>query len=231
MFAATVAADPTRPQLTFYDDATGERTELSGATLANWVAKTANLIVDETGLGVGGRASIGAPVHWQSAAIRLACWSVGLSVADGPVPADIAFVHVGLATHDWPAADRYALSLHPFALPLRETPSGYADFNSEVRVHGDRFYPAEQPQPADAALVTADAARSHAEVLAEATARAQHFGLDGGRVLIDTDAYPDVVDWLLAPLVAGASLVLCSNLDREREPARSASERVTHRLL
>ena len=36
--------DPARPLLTFYDDATGERTELSVATFANWVAKTANLL-------------------------------------------------------------------------------------------------------------------------------------------------------------------------------------------
>ena len=46
VFADAIATDPTRPLLTFYDDATGERTELSGATLANWVAKTANLLVD-----------------------------------------------------------------------------------------------------------------------------------------------------------------------------------------
>src|SRR5690606_31992912 len=32
-----------RPLITFYDDATGERIELSGVTTANWVAKTANL--------------------------------------------------------------------------------------------------------------------------------------------------------------------------------------------
>ena len=49
--------DPTRPLLTWYDDATGERTELSGATLANWVAKTANLLVDGLGLGPGDRAA------------------------------------------------------------------------------------------------------------------------------------------------------------------------------
>ena len=37
--------------LTFYDDATGERTELSAATLGNWAAKTANFVVDEVGGG------------------------------------------------------------------------------------------------------------------------------------------------------------------------------------
>ena len=46
------AGDPARPLLTWYDDGTGERVELSGATLGNWVAKTANLLVDGCGLGI-----------------------------------------------------------------------------------------------------------------------------------------------------------------------------------
>ncbi|HET6211502.1 MAG TPA: TIGR03089 family protein, partial [Micromonosporaceae bacterium] len=40
LLARAVAAEPARPLITYYDDATGERTELSAATLANWVAKT-----------------------------------------------------------------------------------------------------------------------------------------------------------------------------------------------
>ena len=82
VFADAIAPDPTRPQLTWYDDATGERTELSGATLANWVAKTANLLVDEVALGPGDTAGVLLPPHWQTAAVLLGCWSAGRS---GPV--------------------------------------------------------------------------------------------------------------------------------------------------
>ena len=39
--------NPAGPRITYYDDATGERVELSTATLANWAAKTANLLRDE----------------------------------------------------------------------------------------------------------------------------------------------------------------------------------------
>src|SRR6266536_5713875 len=85
VFDAAVRADPTRPLLTFYDDATGERTELSGATLANWVAKTANLLVDGCGLGPGDRAAVLLPPHWQTAAVLLGCWSAGLVVDTGEV--------------------------------------------------------------------------------------------------------------------------------------------------
>src|SRR5688572_1993126 len=79
-FATAVGTDPTRPLVTFYDDATGERVELSGATLANWVAKTANLLVDGHGLGAGDIAAVRLPPHWLSAAVLLGCWSAGLAV-------------------------------------------------------------------------------------------------------------------------------------------------------
>jgi hypothetical protein len=81
LFAAVVGKDPSLPFLTFYDDATGERTELSGATLANWVSKTANLLVDGCGLGHGDVAAVRLPPHWQTAAILLGAWTAGLSVA------------------------------------------------------------------------------------------------------------------------------------------------------
>src|SRR5207249_12140350 len=64
LFAARVASDPTRPIVTFYDDATGERTELSSKSLANWVAKTHFLVLDELGARVGDRAFVSLPVHW-----------------------------------------------------------------------------------------------------------------------------------------------------------------------
>ena len=41
------------PLVTFYDEATGERVELSATTYANWVAKTASLLQDELDLDPG----------------------------------------------------------------------------------------------------------------------------------------------------------------------------------
>ncbi|BEL40302.1 hypothetical protein Isolate57625_36570 [Mycobacteroides abscessus subsp. abscessus] len=43
------------PRITYYDDATGERIELSTVTLANWAAKTANMLRDEFGAAPGPR--------------------------------------------------------------------------------------------------------------------------------------------------------------------------------
>ncbi len=53
-----MAADPVGPRITYYDDATGERIELSTVTLANWAAKTGNLLRDELGAGPGSRVAV-----------------------------------------------------------------------------------------------------------------------------------------------------------------------------
>ncbi|MGK5675834.1 TIGR03089 family protein [Micromonospora sp. URMC 106] len=220
VFVDAIATDSTRPLLTWYDDATGERTELSGATLANWVAKTANLLVDEVAVGPGDTAGVLLPPHWQTAAVLLGCWSAGLRVADTPGDVDVLFAaSARLAEADaWSAGERYVLALDPFALPMRQVPPGFADYVSVVRAHGDHFTPYA-------------AGPDDTELLARAAARAGALGIAAGdRVLVDTAAYPDPVDWLLAPLAAGASAVLCANLDPSRVEPRAATEKVTRTL-
>ncbi|MCU0266884.1 MAG: TIGR03089 family protein, partial [Actinomycetia bacterium] len=64
LLADTLHRDPARPLLTHYDDATGERVELSVATTANWVAKTANLLADELDVGPGAVVALALPRHW-----------------------------------------------------------------------------------------------------------------------------------------------------------------------
>jgi uncharacterized protein (TIGR03089 family) len=231
MLAATVAIDPTQPLLTYYDDASGERTELSGATLANWVSKTANMVIDNGGLVIGDRAALGLPPHWQCAAVLLGCWSAGLIVIPEPAPADVAFVFVENATHEWPATERYALNLHPLALPMRDVPDGYLDFNTEVRAYGDHFYPIEPVLPPADALTEGGRDWTHSALVMDAAERARRLGIDGGRVIIDADVHPDPRDWLLAPLSAGASIVLCRNTDPMRTAGRAESERATHVLV
>ncbi|ETZ74289.1 hypothetical protein L835_1372 [Mycobacteroides abscessus MAB_110811_1470] len=59
------------PRITYYDDAAGERIELSTVTLANWAAKTANMLRDEFGAGPGSTVAVRLPAHWQTAAYCL----------------------------------------------------------------------------------------------------------------------------------------------------------------
>jgi len=46
-------------------------------------------------------------------------------------------------------------------------------------------------------------------------------------VLLDAARHADPLDWLLAPLAAGASVVLCASLDPAALADRVATERVT----
>jgi uncharacterized protein (TIGR03089 family) len=218
-FSTAVALDPTRPLVTFYDDATGERSELSGATLANWVAKTANLLVDGLGLAPGDVASVRLPPHWQTAAVLLGCWNAGICVdVTGSHRAAVAFVTAGAEPPD--AGETFALALAPLGLPFRPgPPPGTADYVVEARIHGDMFSPRVRPeQPALVDGIT------HAGLVEAARAR----GVPAGsRVLVDGDRTTDPLDWLVAPIVVGTSVVLCRNLDDSRLAQRLESERAT----
>ena len=76
-------ADAGRPFVTFYDDATGERVELSVTTYANWVAKTASLLAEEHDLERGQTLCVDLPTHWLGPVFLGAAWTVGL-VVTGP---------------------------------------------------------------------------------------------------------------------------------------------------
>lgn len=130
-------AEPGTPFLTFYDDATGERTELSYATADNWVAKTANLLVDGLGVAPGDAVAVLLPPHWQAVVVTLAVWAAGCVLADDGGVAFVAEDRLPLAGRD----EVVALSLRPFAGPLSRPYPGVLDYAEEVPVHGDRFPP------------------------------------------------------------------------------------------
>jgi uncharacterized protein (TIGR03089 family) len=230
-FAAAVRRDPTTPLLTWYDDASGDRTELSGATLDNWVSKTANLLTDGAGLDHGDTVAVLLPPHWQTAAIMLGASAAGPAVHLGghPRPVEALFTTPDRITESvaWPSAERYVTGLLPLAMPLRQVPPGFVDYPTDVRNHGDHFRPLRPAEPDDPAIA-GPAQLSHGAVIRTATERAGALGIvSGDRVLIDTRTYPDPMDWLVAPLVAGASIVLCANLHPAGLTDRTSAEKVT----
>jgi len=208
--------------LTFYDDSTGERVELSGATASNWVSKVANLLVDGLDCQPGDRVGVLLPVHWQTAVILFGAWTAGVGVTNDSTDADIVFA----AETALPAAleadplQPIGLSLRPLGAPMQAIPPGVLDFATEVPGYGDVTSPRPLPGPAfdeTPAAVLADRAR---------TAGGHH---PGERVLT-TAAYDNLdglVHGLLAPLAASGSVVVCRHLDRTRLHARAAAERVT----
>lgn len=221
--------DPVGPRITYYDDATGERIEVSTVTLANWAAKTANLLRDELGAGPGSRVAVLLPAHWQTAAVLLGAWWIGAEVVFGrPDAADIALCTADRLDEADAAAgmgEVVALSLDPFGKPVPDLPIGVTDYATSVRVHGDQIVPERAP---GAAL----SGRSAAELLALAADSAGEQALtDSDRVLStapwDTD--DDLIRNFLAVLSAGASLVQVTNADPAVLDRRCEMEKVTRR--
>ncbi|MFC8531089.1 TIGR03089 family protein [Nocardia sp. NPDC057227] len=220
-----LAREPAAPRVTWYDDATGARIELSGLTLANWAAKTANLIRDEFGLAPGARVAVLLPAHWQTAAVLLGCWWAGVEVVLRPDPdADLALVTAQRLDDADGVPEVAALSLDALGAPVRDLPIGVTDFATSVRVHGDQFLPGGLGTALDGLTV--------AEVLAEARGSARRQGFaEGDRVLSSTpwETPAELIDGFLAVLAAGASLVQVVNPDPAQQERRAETERVTAR--
>lgn len=236
-----MATSPATPRVTFYDDASDERVELSTVTLMNWAAKTANMLGDQFGAEAGSRVRIVLPAHWQTAAVLLGAWWLGCEVlvgtsveAPGGVSgeaADAAFVAEGRVDELDAAggADEIAvLSLDAFGRPARDVPAGAEDYASVVRMHGDQFTPSRIEDTA-AALD----GRSIADVAEAARAVAAGRGItDADRVLSTAgwDGADELIAGLLAPLAAGASLVQVDNPDDTAIGRRIAIEKITRDL-
>jgi uncharacterized protein (TIGR03089 family) len=236
LLRSALAADPARPLVTFYDDATGERVELSVATFANWVAKTANLLQGDLAAGPGDRLALLVPAHWQSAVWLLACSSVGVVVDVGGDAARADVVVAGPGRFDTGLAcggERIALSLAPMGRRFPTPPAGYADYAVEVPGQGDRFAPYAPVDPDEPALIVGDLELTGAELVERARADAGRLGLGPGSRLLSGksyDSWDGLSAGLFSPLASGGSVVLCRNLGELSEDGlakRVESERVT----
>ncbi|HET6151532.1 MAG TPA: TIGR03089 family protein [Marmoricola sp.] len=199
LLARRLASDPAQPLITFYDDATGERTELSVKTYANWVSKTANLFLDELMLDPGDQLTIDLPPHWLGAVFVGGAWACGLDlVNDAPVAV------VGPDGLDSTADAVLACALRPFAVRFAEPlPDPILDHGVLWAGQSDVFSPTG---PSD--LGTPEP--------------------DDRRVITDLDPAGVPGRDLLAGLLAGTgSLVIVANSDSSRWSAHSQSERTT----
>lgn len=208
---------PGQPLLTFYDGATGERTELSVTTYANWVAKTASLLAEELSLDRGSQVCVDLPVHWLGPVFAGAAWMIGARVTSRPV-ADAYVCGPDALPSRVGAEPTLACSLLPlaarFAAPL---PAGVLDFGVEVWGQPDVFVPWDPPTLDDPAT---DGRRQRDLFRAP--------GTHGPRILSQLPTIsPDGLDQLVTALVTGGSLVLLANGDPDRIPRLCAEERIT----
>jgi uncharacterized protein (TIGR03089 family) len=212
--------DPGRPLITFYDDATGERVELSVTTYANWVAKTASLLAEEFDVERGSRVLIDLPIHWLVPVFLGAAWTIGAEVVEEQ---DVDLVITGpaptrLETYAAGSTPVLACALLPLGVRFRDAlPSGVHDFGLEVWSQPDAFTPWDLPEAGDALFQGAtwgDLPRSGP--------------WSGERLLTTVNPLADPAV-LLQPVAGGGSVVLWRNADGD--PARldrlRDSERVT----
>lgn len=224
-FSALLADAGPRPFVTYYDEATGERTELSVRSLANWVAKTHHLLGTELGLGPGDRALLALPAHWISVPVLLGCLTAGLSI-DATGDAEVAFAAPGAATGTIP--DVFGVAPSSAAVGLRDAvPEGWTDYVSAVRPQADAWatvsFPAGPDDPCLPGL-------TRAQALAAAADRAATLGLAPGGRLLSTRDWSGPDDWItavLAPLSVGGSVVVVRNADAATVERRAGQERAT----
>ena len=233
LLAAHLRADAARPLVTFYDERTGERVELSVTTYANWVAKTAGLVQDELDLERGDLVLVDLPTHWLGAVWLGAAWTGGQAVTDDPALADEA----GLVVCGPEGVEKYAdradsvpvvaLSLRPlgarFAEPL---PTGVVDYGAVVLAQPDVFMAIDPATGDDAAWRDDTGTRSQTALLEDVAAAP--LVEEGGRLITDVNpCSAEGLATLLSPLQQAGGTVWVTNPDEAKWQQRYDEERAT----
>lgn len=209
---------PAAPLITFYDVSTGERVELSGTTMANWVAKTSNFLVDDLDAEVGTRLRIGLPSHWLRQVWLLSAWNVGAVVV-----ADAA--EIGVSGPELVADEprRVAASLRPLGGPFAEEPDGFLDMTREVPGHSDHFVGFDPPAPSSTAVELPGRTATHAELLDTVSPDPRRLLLGPRTLLEDAEA-------LIAACTGDGSLVVVTSGTAD-EIARIADQESAEPIL
>ena len=224
----------------YYDDATGERTALTPDDMGDWAAATAALLIDGCGLGPGSQAAVLLPPHWQTAAVLLGAWAAGVEVSyQGWATAglsgsggtyDATFVSAG-RVGSWldevpDGKHQFVLGLGRHGAPADRVPDGYRDYITELRPYAGAGRPRVLIGDGDTASVDGTTYREWSDIAAGIAAE-YRIG-PGDRVLLDASEHDQPVQWLLAPLSVGASIVLhTGGLDAAARTKLAAAERVT----
>lgn len=219
VLAAMLRLDPGRPRITCYDDASGERIELSAKTFANWVAKAANLLQDSGDVTVGNTVGLDLPAHWRTAYWAMAAWSVGCIVVVGPEARDadvVVTVSPDLAA-ECVTDGRYAVlvTLAALARGNAQTPQDVLDEAKELAGYGDRFDPWDTPEADEPALVGDGDDAAYAQVVV------RRDWPERPRVLVSGDRLGSALRAFLSAWAADGSVLLVLNPAGDQDRRRT----------
>ena len=190
-------------------DAAGFRTELSGVTLLNAVAKNAGALVDEGDLEPGSSIAMHLPWHWQRITWTLAAWTIGAVVIPfGDVStADLVLTDRQMASTLTGADEPWVVSLHPLGLVEAGLSSDVTDATGLSRMQPDALL--VEPASGDGlALKLGSTSYSRVEALSWV---ASQVPTAANRVLINRPAADSLGSWLiptLFPLLGSGAVVM-----------------------
>ena len=234
VLAEILRSDAARPRVTFYEDTPGptqgERIELSGKTVANWICKAGNALQDEYDLGPGSVVRLVLPPHWRALYWAFAIWSVGATVdCAGGEAADLLIcddddVVTSLAPLN---GDVVIVTLAALArVHDVPRPPGAMDEARELATYGDQFAALAEPSPENLAMITKRERATYRSVV-------PHRGWPAGARVSLTGDLAQVLESTLAAWAVDGSVVLARNglqAGVDPQPERLASEGVTLEL-
>lgn len=131
----------------------GERIELSGKVLENWVSKTANFLVEECEVEAGQTVSILMQTHWRSIIIALAALRVGAQLRFATDDSDVIFSASSEELEQLDAEYRIIVDKGPLSPRYMGTlPAEVLDYCAEVRSCGDVYSAFEIPSAQNESL-------------------------------------------------------------------------------
>lgn len=244
-----IIRDPGRPRVTWYGD-DGERVELSGAVLHNWINKTVNLFVEEFDAAPGTRVLLDLPPHWRAIVWGLAAWRTGATLVllpDTPVsgavgpegqPAlldlarDVDVVVTSRPT-GWAGTSAALVAVPLPALARRfdgDLPAGAIDAGSAVMTYGDQIGWVEEVDPEAVALVPG--AVSHGELITWGAGSGDDVPATA-RVLVHEDSTLSLLRRTLQVLAVDGSVVVVTpalTADLAADPDRLGRLRASERV-
>ncbi len=230
LLAELLASDAASPRVTCYDDTpgptAGERVELSGRVLANWVAKIGNLLQDEADVGPGEVVALDLPAHWRAVAWAFGVWAVGGCVALGPVEGAAVTVSTDPDTAAAGAADGGLGVLVTLPALARSAegpvPAGVVDEAAQLPSYPDRLEPAAVPDAADPALRGGGRTHAYAQVVPGPR------WPENVRVHLTSPSLAETLETALAAFAHTGSLVLSRGpVDRDTVLTRVHEEGIT----
>ena len=191
--------------------------ELSAATFANSVAKTAGLLTGELAAQPGDSVRLDLGLHWQLSVWLAAADAVGLDVCVGAEGPQTAFVATA-GPQDTSAGERILVSVSPFGLPGAVAPAGFVDHAREAPGQPDLYM---GPDVGGRLLIegkwlSGAALRSEALALAASVDLPEH-----GRLGLSSRAASAPLAAYAVPLLLGGAVVLVAD-----PAAEAAAERI-----